>query len=296
MDRMEKTKPDGFVGERMIIVPKEIVSQYSQNVFVRRLYLTDVGYFPEAKGHYINRPEGVKEYIFFYCISGRGVVNINGRAFTLAKNTAICIPPGAAHSYYTTDDDPWTILWAHFNGSDTELYPLTEMQEVLFRSEYSSNRMLFLFNQLFRVINSSYSMGNFIYMSQTLQMILSETYFKDERSSDLDLHNSYLSAIVKYFNAHLSENLTLQDLCNEFNLSKSYLNAMFKKNTNTSPVNYFISMKMKEACKLLRSTTYTIKIIAADLGYYDPYYFSFLFKKIVGVSPSEYRNSNMIFT
>ncbi len=49
-------------------------------------------------------------------------------------------------------------------------------------------------------------------------------------------------------------------------------------------------MKMKEACKLLCSTTYTVKIIAADLGY-----FSYLFKKTVGVSPTEYRSSNKIF-
>ncbi len=76
----------------------------------------------------------------------------------------------------------------------------------------------------------------------------------------------------------------------EFNLSKSYLNAIFKKNTNTSLINYFIDMKMKEACKLLCSTTYTVKIIAADLGY-----FSYLFKKTVGVSPTEYRSSNKIF-
>lgn len=55
-------------------------------------------------------------------------------------------------------------------------------------------------------------------------------------------------------------------------------------------------MKMKEACKMLRSTNFTIKIIAANLGYLDPYYFSFLFKKVVGVSPTEYRTSNMIFS
>ena len=126
-------------------------------------------------------------------------------------------------------------------------------------------------------------------------MILSETYFKDELSSDQNEHDNYLNAIMKFFHTNLSKNLTLEDICDEFGLSKSYLNALFKKNTNTSPINYFTSMKMKEACKLLRSTTYSIKMIAAELGYFDPYHFSHLFKKVVGVSPSEYRSSDMIF-
>lgn len=295
MEQINKTKLDGFVGEKMIVMPKEIISKYVNNVFVNRLYITDVGYFPEAKGHHINRPNGVEEFIFFYCISGKGVVNIREHSFSLHKNTAICIPKKAAHSYYTFDDDPWTILWAHFDGTDTAFYPLSQTDVIHFRSEYSSNRMLFLFNQLFRVIESNYSTGNFIYISQTLQMILSETYYKDELSSDQNQNNNYLNAIIKYFYANLSKNLTLEDISDEFNLSKSYLNALFKKNTNTSPINYLISIKMKEACKLLRSTTYSIKIIAAELGYFDPYYFSHLFKKVVGISPSKYKSSDMIF-
>lgn len=294
MDKTD-TKFDGFVGEKMLVLPKEIVAKHSGNVFVRRLYLTDVGYFPDAKGHYIDRPNGVDEYIFFYCISGQGVVKIDERTFTLSKNTAVCIPKKAAHSYYASDDDPWTILWVHFDGSDAQLYPLDKPKEIRFGSKYSSNRMLFLFNQLFRVLESSYSTGNFIYISHTLQMILSETYFKDELSSDRSESNNYLNAIIKYFNAHLSQSVTLKDLSEEFGISKSYLNSLFKKNTNTSPIGYFISMKMKEACKLLRSPNYSVKRIAAELGYFDPYYFSHLFKKVVGVSPSEYRSSDMIF-
>ena len=290
------TKPDGFVGERMTVLPKDVVAKYAENVFVKRLYLTDVGYFPDAKGHFIDRPDGVDEYIYFYCVAGTGTIVIGGKSFTLHKDMAICIPQHSAHSNFSSEDDPWSILWVHFNGEDARCYPIEHVQPVTFRSAYSSNRMLFLFNQLFDVVESPYSMGNFIYMSHTLQMILSETYFKDDLSDDLSRHNDYLNAIIKYLHANISRNLTLQELCDEFNLSKSYLNALFKKNMHTSPINYFISIKMKEACRMLRSTNDTVKIIAANLGYYDSYYFSFLFKKTVGVSPTDYRSSNMIFS
>ncbi len=290
------TKPDGFVGERMIVIPKTDVEKFRENVFVQRLYMTDIGYFPNAKHHYRSRPQGIDEYIYFFCVSGKGTVVIDGQSFPLHKNTAICIPKERPHSYYSSDDDPWSILWVHFSGTDVRHYPLEYARKISFQSAYSANRMLFLFNELFRILENEYSVGNFIYVSHTLQMILSETYYKDDLITDRDPHNDYLSAIVKFFNVNLSRSLTLRDLCDEFNLSKSYLNSIFKKHTGMPPINYFITMKMKEACKMIRSTNFTIKVIAANLGYYDQYYFSLLFKKTVGVSPTEYRNSNMVFS
>lgn len=295
MEKLTNKKSDGFLGEKMIIIPKEIINQYYGSIFVKRIYITSVGYFPTAVGHFIDRPDGTPDFIYFYCISGKGVVKIGESVFYLSKNMAICIPKNTPHSYYADNDDPWTILWAHFNGSDTSFYPLTHPKIISFLSKYSSNRMLYLFNQLFRVIESTYTVGNFIYMSHTMQMILSDTYFKNDKISDFDESNYILNTVIKYFHTKVSENLSLKNICDEFNVSKSYITAVFKKNTSSSPIKFFISLKMKEACKMLRSTTYSIKIIASDLGYLDPYYFSHVFKNTVGVSPLEYRNSDMIF-
>ena len=89
---------------------------------------------------------------------------------------------------------------------------------------------------------------------------------------------------------HLDENLSLRDLSRELELSKSYLNAVFKKYANRAPIDFFINLKMQEACKLLKSTDMYILEIAQSLGYDDPYYFSRIFKKMIGVSPREYRN------
>lgn len=56
-------------------------------------------------------------------------------------------------------------------------------------------------------------------------------------------------------------------------------------------MDFYISLKMKEACKLLRSTNLYIYEVAQQLGYQDQYYFSRIFKKVVGISPKEYKNS-----
>ena len=57
-------------------------------------------------------------------------------------------------------------------------------------------------------------------------------------------------------------------------------------------MDFFINLKMKEACKMLRSSEMYIYEIAQKLGYSDQYYFSRIFKKVVGMSPKKYKNSD----
>ena len=90
--------------------------------------------------------------------------------------------------------------------------------------------------------------------------------------------------------ANMDKSLSLEDLAEEFHLSKSYINAIFKKYADRAPLDFFQNIKMQEACKLLRSTKEYISRIGRQLGYEDPYYFSRAFKKVIGISPKEYRD------
>lgn len=72
--------------------------------------------------------------------------------------------------------------------------------------------MQFLSELLFRVLESNYTLGNFIYISQVLEMILSETYYREK-------HNA-----------------TLEQVVDEFEMSKSYLNAIFQKYSRHAPM------------------------------------------------------------
>lgn len=98
-----------------------------------------------------------------------------------------------------------------------------------------------------------------------------------------------MTAVVRYMYRHLDENLSLGALSEEFELSKSYLNLIFQKATGHTPMDFFQELKMKEACKFLRSTELYIYQVGQRLGYQDPYYFSRIFRKVVGVSPTEYQ-------
>ena len=282
-------KRDGFKGERLIVLPTEAFQNYIQDPQVKRLYLTDIGFFPKAAHHYRRRKEGIEEYIFFYCTEGTGSIFVDDREYVLHKNEAFCIPSRHSHYYYASDNDPWSILWVHFKGEDTIYFPLDTCRIIHFDSEYATNRMFFMFDLLFRVLEGHYSLGNFIYISHVLSLILSETYYR-EKPRSLPLYNRQVTQVIRYMYKHLNDNLTLPQILDEFSFSKSYLHAIFQKCTQKPPMDFYISLKMQEACKLLNSTELMIYEVAQQLGYKDQYYFSRLFKKVIGVSPKKYRH------
>ena len=291
MSKNEFSKRDGFNGERMIVLPTEAFSVYAQHPMIRRLYLTDVGFFPKARHHYRKRVEGADENIFLYCSQGEGTVRIANAEYTLKPHQAICIPRLERHEYFAAPDNPWSILWVHFKGEDSANYPLRPLQVVAFNTEAATDRMMFLFGLLFRVLDANYTEGNFIYISQVLQLILSETYFREKRSTVSEQYK-LVTRIIRYMADNLEHSVTLDELVGQFRLSKSYLNGLFLQHTSRTPMDFFIHLRIKHACGLLRSTSYQIAEIAKQLGYSDPYYFSRIFKKCIGISPKLYRQND----
>lgn len=99
-----------------------------------------------------------------------------------------------------------------------------------------------------------------------------------------------LQNILHYINTHYTDpNLNLESLAAGVNFSISYISALFKKNLNTTFVKHLTNLRMERAQELLINPDLKIVDVASQLGYNDPYYFSFCFKRQTGVSPKEYR-------
>lgn len=288
-------KSDGFRDEKYMIVPTESFAEYMAHPLIRAAYLTDVGFFPKAKEHYREREDGADQYILIYCTEGKGIIEVEDQIYRLEKSDAFCIPRNVRHKYYADEKEPWSILWVHFKGDNTNYFPLEERKIVHINSRHSDNRMMVLLNLLFRVLERNYTIGNFIYISQVLSLILSEIYFR-EKVDESSVQDRHVTMVIRYMYQHLRENLTLEEISEEVQLSKSYLNAVFKAQTGKSPVEFFIHLKMQEACKLLKSTDYYIYEVSSELGYTDQYYFSRIFKKVVGVSPKDYKNGDYFYS
>jgi AraC-like DNA-binding protein len=88
---------------------------------------------------------------------------------------------------------------------------------------------------------------------------------------------------------NIEKKLTLHDLSNFSAYSNSHLTTLFKDRTGYSPIDYFISLKIQKACQYLDHSTMKITQISPKVGMEDPLYFSRIFQKKMGMSPSEYR-------
>ena len=98
-----------------------------------------------------------------------------------------------------------------------------------------------------------------------------------------------VGSAVSYINKHLTEKILIEEVCRNTGTNASTLNFKFRREFNMSIGQYITDRRIKNACRLLISTSYSISEIALRCGFSDVYYFSNTFKKIQGISPSEYR-------
>ena len=94
---------------------------------------------------------------------------------------------------------------------------------------------------------------------------------------------------ISYMLQHLNQPLHVSTLAAAVSVSLSHYSALFKRWTGYPPIDYFIHLRMQQACQLFDSTSLNVKEVAAALGYEDPFYFSRTFKSVIRVAPSEYR-------
>ena len=85
--------------------------------------------------------------------------------------------------------------------------------------------------------------------------------------------------------------LSVEKLCSKLHVSPTYFSTIFKKETDMNFVNYLTNIRLEEAVKLLNTTDEKTYIIASKVGYQEANYFSYVFKKKFGISPSRYRKN-----
>lgn len=96
----------------------------------------------------------------------------------------------------------------------------------------------------------------------------------------------------EYIKSNYSDcEISVEKLCSNLHVSPTYFSTIFKKETDMSFVNYLTDIRLEEAVKLLNTTDDKTYIIATKIGYQEANYFSYVFKKKFGISPSRYRKN-----
>lgn len=109
-----------------------------------------------------------------------------------------------------------------------------------------------------------------------------------------DVRNENLRNILEYVGDYFGEDISIQSISKKFNVNPSYLSQLFKKDTGMTFTDYMTDLRIKNACLLLKNTALSVNEVAEKVGFNDYYYFTRVFKKVTGSTPSQYRE-NIIF-
>ena len=113
---------------------------------------------------------------------------------------------------------------------------------------------------------------------------------KEIKKSRMDSTEVLVDKAKEYIKEHFKDSdLSVDKVCSNLNVSANYFSAVFKKNTGESFVSYLTDIRLKKAVELLETTDEKAYVIAGLVGYDEPNYFSYVFKKAYGISPSKYR-------
>ncbi|MFC5649459.1 helix-turn-helix domain-containing protein [Paenibacillus solisilvae] len=286
-------KQEDFREQRLFVLPEYMQRELVNTALTSSLFVSDIGFFPHAKNHFRERPEGSDAYIFIYCIDGEGWIERDGRrADRLSPGNLIVIPSETAHRYWASDHDPWSIYWFHLKGQHVgELIRLYGLDgDPLLLPIGSVSGFVEGMDQAYAILaDKPYSLPSHVHVSQTIRHLISGIGLSIERSTSGRKKEQHLEKAVRYLTDHTAGSINLPELAKHIGLSKQHLIHLFKQETGFSPIDYYLRMKMQRAAQMLDLTSLTVKEISGSIGISDPYYFSRLFKKFMGCSPTDYR-------
>lgn len=286
---------DGFQGECAIVLPGSIIQQMESDPFCKNLHVTDIGYYPTAKYHFRERREPISQYILIYCTRGTGWYELGGKHYPVRNDQLFILPAGKPHAYGASQDDPWTIYWVHFKGEMAATF--AEGFSTPFNIPSSGNsrisNRLGIFEEIYHTLQNGYSTDNLNYSAAALYYFLGSVKYmvkyRESHDSPPQDEQDIVETAIHFMRENLGKKLSLSDIARNVGYSPSHFSAIFSKRTGHSPVNYFNQLKIQQACTYLDFTDMKISQICPKLGIDDPYYFSRLFTKQMGMSPSTYK-------
>lgn len=105
------------------------------------------------------------------------------------------------------------------------------------------------------------------------------------------MENHLISQMIHFIEDNLYTNVTVEEICDEMNYSRAYLSKIFKATTGFTILEYILNRKIMQAKKLIKENDYNFSQISDKLAFDNPHYFTRVFKRISGMTPSEYKNS-----
>ncbi len=240
-------------------------------------------------------PEGRNDYQLLYIASGKGHFYFGGEDRVVDKGNMILYRPGEPQVYYYYVEDKTEVFWVHFTGAQVdkylEHYGLPKDENVFFTG--ASPDYQWLYKQIIQEMQlkrANYEELLRLLLRHILLMI--NRYITEGKKAGSDVMNE-IERAVHYFNENYSKNITIEQYASNRHMSNNWFIHCFKNIMKVTPMQYILSLRISAAKNYLDTTDKNINEIAYAVGYDNPLYFSRLFRKYTGLSPSEYKKQNL---
>jgi AraC-like DNA-binding protein len=233
----------------------------------------------------------VNEYQLVYVTRGRGELRVDGLddVLTIEEGAVLLVLPGVRHSYRPDPATGWSERWVGFKGAwadSLRAAGLLSAQRPLFRTGLDE-RLLGLFEELFGVVADQepyYQMR----AGSLVMRLLAEILARSRRAEQRDDAGRLVERAKFLMAEKVYGVLSVDGIGEDLGVPQTKFYDAFKAYTGLTPYQYFIQLKVNRAKELLSLGACSVKEAAFKLGFDDPYYFSRLFKKKTGTSPSDW--------
>lgn len=242
-------------------------------------------------------PRTVRNHSIVFITKGNGELIINGDLKKMVTGTMFILVPGMICSAKTSDEDPIEFYFLTFQYAAA----YEEKEEWCFEDykgesfPFSGQLMIQHPLPIIQTLEKMYSNWEkksklSTYYVKTLFYQFFYEVMNDIRSQRMEGDTRFsIEQTLEYISTNYRNSITLQDLATIAGMSISYYSKLFKKYVGTTPVNYLTKIRIDQAKKLLLlSENIRLKEVAKTVGYDDEFYFSRIFKKVEGYSPTEY--------
>ena len=237
---------------------------------------------------------GVRDhYLIHHIVSGKGLYEVNGKTYELAAGDSFLVYPFVPVVYRAGQDDPWEYYWVGFSGTDastilrsTDFSRETPLIHQAGYSDQIKRQILHIYDARGNDLEHSVEMTGRLYT--TLALFIK---YRSRQEARKDSYQTYVEKAISYIASHYSYPISIEELASYVGISRSHLFRAFQTQLSVSPKEYLSQYRIRQACSLLAHSDLSVTAIARSVGFENSLYFSRVFHKIKGLSPTDYARS-----
>ena len=241
------------------------------------------------KGFVNEKTKGRNDFYLMYIIEGELDFICAETQGKLKSGQFVIISPKTYYKYRHINGETINYYWIHFTGS--EVSSLISKMELPLNTVVDISVQDNIVRAFHRVFDEFIQPDKLHEISSSALLITLLTRFSRAVKGISEGHRKghMLSATLQYMNRHYNEPLSIPFLAEYANVSYGYFRRLFKEITGITPSEYLTKIRMDNARLLLYRTDISIKEIAYQVGFSDQLYFTRMFTKVYGVSPTKFR-------